>query len=1045
MNGYRKKIAAGLQGIFLLMTIGVVLFFILGERLLPSEGVRVQSRCQALESEWTRFMPDGSSVSVEVPGTCEADRLESVSIETRLPENLGEDTWLCTQSVWQDMEIFVDQVLRQRYSAEKSRLFGRNSASAYIFQKLTKEDAGKILRITTVTDSPYSGRLSTVYIGDRMGILNHLMAQYGTSLALEMFLIVLSILCIFSSWVLRRFYHKEILLRYLAWGSLWISICLVAGCDMRQFLFANISVVSNLMYFALMLIPFPFLAYMDGIQRQHYQKGYVVLELLAVLNFMGCTLLQVLGRMDFMDITFLMYGMITLSFLYVLFTMGLDCKHRRIRGYRLAAVGMLCMVLTAAVELWLKWQKLENDNGILICIGLIALLVLSVIENVHKLFSLEREKQRAVLANESKGKFLANMSHEIRTPINTVIGMNEMILRENQDDAIQKYAENINNASKTLLSLVNDVLDFSKMESGSLELTCNPYYLSSLLNDTIHVLKARAEKKHLTVRLNVDEGLPSILVGDEVRIRKVLQHLFSNSVKFTEKGSITFSAQGEWTDDGTFFLSFSVADTGIGIQKADLGRLYDSFTKLEEDRNCTIQGSGLGLNITKRFVEQMQGDIRVHSVYGTGSLFTVRIPQVIEDPEPIGDLQRAYERELQEFEKPRAVLRAPEACVLSVDDNEMNLAVVRGLLKRTGIQLDTVTGGKECLLYTRRKKYDLIFMDHMMPEPDGIETFHLLRAEADNPNVNTKVVALTANAVAGSRKEYLKEGFDDYLSKPIVVEKLEQMLQKYLPEELVFFEEETVEESDEAEVVQDLQEIPKQPTFIDQDAGLPYCGNDKEMYQEILLAYYEQGQQYLKDLQDLYQKEQWDHYAVIVHAIKSTSLTIGAASVSSQAKEQEFAAKENRLEDLKEHWEKFYQDYTGALAQAADILGIEQETQEPEDLATNEAENLEIQEELIESEQHLPEEVNVVDKLEAGEADSSQNSFDHKTYLSECRILLEHIQGYEMSEALELIDKLLTIKHEQILEQVRSAVHDFDYDNAESCLQTWLEKQEVEQ
>ena len=349
------------------------------------------------------------------------------------------------------------------------------------------------------------------------------------------------------------------------------------------------------------------------------------------------------------------------------------------------------------------------------------------------------------------------------------------------------------------------------------------------------------------------------------------------------------------------------------------------------------------------------------------------------------------------------------------------------------------------MLYTRRKKYDLIFMDHMMPEPDGIETFHLLRAEADNPNVNTKVVALTANAVAGSRKEYLKEGFDDYLSKPIVVEKLEQMLQKYLPEELVFFEEETVEESDEAEVVQDLQEIPKQPTFIDQDAGLPYCGNDKEMYQEILLAYYEQGQQYLKDLQDLYQKEQWDHYAVIVHAIKSTSLTIGAASVSSQAKEQEFAAKENRLEDLKEHWEKFYQDYTGALAQAADILGIEQETQEPEDLATNEAENLEIQEELIESEQHLPEEVNVVDKLEAGEADSSQNSFDHKTYLSECRILLEHIQGYEMSEALELIDKLLTIKHEQILEQVRSAVHDFDYDNAESCLQTWLEKQEVEQ
>ncbi len=1044
MKGYGKKIAAGLQGIFLIVTVGVVLFFILGEWLLPSEGVRVQSRCQVLESEWTRTMPDGSSAVVKVPGTCEAARLESVSIETRLPENLGEDTWLCTQSVWQDMEIFVDQVLRQRYSAGKSRLFGRNSASAYLFQKLTKEDAGKVLRITTVTDSPYSGRLSVVYIGDRIGILNYLAAQHGISLALGIFLIVLSMLCIFSSWVLRRFYHKDILLRHLAWGSLWISICLVTACEMRQFLFPNISVASNLMYFSLMLIPFPFLAYMDGIQRQRYQKGYVCLELLVVINFIGCTMLQISNQMDFMDIVVIMYGMMALSFLYMLLTMGLDCKHNRIRGYRLAAVGILWMFATAIGEFWLTWQRVGSGNGILICLGLIALLTLSVIENVRKLFSLEREKQRAVLANESKGKFLANMSHEIRTPINTVIGMNEMILRENKDDAIANYAQNIDNASKTLLSLVNDVLDFSKMESGSLELTCNPYYLSSLLNDTIHVLKARAEKKQLAVRLNVDENLPSILVGDEVRIRKVLQHLFSNSIKFTEKGSITFSAQGEWDDDETFCLSFSVADTGIGIQKEDLGRLYDSFTKLEEDRNCTIQGSGLGLNITKRFVEQMQGDIRVHSVYGTGTLFTVRIPQVIEDPEPIGDLQQAYERELQECSKPRTILKAPGACVLSVDDNEMNLAVVRGLLKRTGIELDTVTGGKECLHYTRRKKYDLIFMDHMMPEPDGIETFHMLRAEKDNPNVTTKVVALTANAVAGSRNEYLKEGFDDYLSKPIVVEKLEQMLQRYLPEELVFFEEETMEELENTEEKQSLEEISKQPSFIDQDTGLPYCGNDKEMYREILLAYYEQGQQYLREIKELYQQEQWENYAIIAHAIKSTSLTIGAASVSKQAKEQEFAAKENRFFDLKEQWEKFYQDYTGALAEAAEILEIGTKPQEPKNHSINESKELEIETESIRSEEPIAENDNA-DRLETENIESSQKPFDQQAFFEECQILLEHIRGYEMSEALELIDKLLAVKQEQILEQVRSAVHDFDYDNAESCLQTWLEKQEVEQ
>lgn len=234
-------------------------------------------------------------------------------------------------------------------------------------------------------------------------------------------------------------------------------------------------------------------------------------------------------------------------------------------------------------------------------------------------------------------------------------------------------------------------------------------------------LQARAEKKHLNVRLNVDEALPSILVGDEVRIRKVLSQLFSNSIKFTQEGSVTFDAQGEWNDDGTFCLAFAVADIGIGIREEELVNLYDSFAKLEEDGYRTVQGTGLGLNFAKRSVEQMHGAIRVQNVYEAGTIFTVRIPQEI--------------------------------------------------------------------------KYDLIFMDHMMPEPDGISTLHRLRAEEGNPNRDTPVVALTANAVAGSREEYLRAGFDEYLSKPIIVEKMEQMLQKYLPREKVYFEKEQILET----------------------------------------------------------------------------------------------------------------------------------------------------------------------------------------------------------------------------------------------------------
>lgn len=647
--------------------------------------------------------------------------------------------------------------------------------------------------------------------------------------------------------------------------------------------------------------------------------------------------------------------------------------------------------------------------GTILCLGLVCLLVLAIVENVRKLFYMERERQRAILANESKGKFLANMSHEIRTPINSVIGMNEMILRENRDPVIKEYAANIGVASKTLLSLVNDVLDFSQMEAGSIDLVNSSYYLSSLLNDTIHVLQARAEKKHLSVRLNVDEGLPSILVGDEVRIRKVLNQLFSNSLKFTQEGIITFSAQGEWTDDESFCLIFSVADTGSGIREEELARLYDSFAKLEEDGYRTVQGSGLGLNLAKRFVEQMDGDIRVQSVYGSGTIFTVRIPQQIEESHPIGNLQEAFERERQELARPREYLVAPQACVLSVDDNEMNLAVVRGLLKRTKIQLDTVMSGSECMELTRNKKYDLIFMDHMMPDPDGISTLHRLRQETDNPNVGTPVVALTANAVAGSREEYLKAGFDEYLSKPVVVEKLEQALARFLPADKVSFEKEVLPEAEELGWEEILKDVPAQESaesLIDPSVGMPYCGNDEEMYQEILQAYYEQGQEYRKKMPQLFEKEDWQGYGVIAHAVKSTSLTIGAAGLAEQAKQQEMAAKENNVQELQAHWEQFFGDYQNVLKEAAQMLGVEEE-----------------------------------EEVRREEEDSETKPSEE--YLEECRVLLGQIQGYEMGEALGQIDKLSSMRAEKVLEEVRQFVHDFDYDSAENRLQGWLVKWEV--
>lgn len=1042
VKGFSRRITTGSRGIFVLMVLGVILFGIVGELCLPSEGVREEGRCRTLSEGWVRIMPDGSRDPVEVPGKCAADYLESVSVETVLPKDLEEDTWLCTMGTWQELELLVDQVVRRRYNAEGSMPFGTNYPGAYVFVRLTREDAGKVFRVTSVSDSSYNGTLNTVYIGDRMGILTKLMQQHGGGLFLAMFLLLLSAISILLSVFLRRFHHKEIVLEYLAWGTFLTSLWLVAGSKMRQFLFPNISVASALSFLAAMLALFPLLIYMDSVQKQRYQKGYVFLEFLVIVNFAACTFLQVTNQVEFMENVFSVCVLAIVSFLYILISMYRDVRKKKIGGYPLVALGMLLLILSAAAEYSAVFFGQRGSNGAILCVGLVCLLVLAIVENLRKLFYMERERQRAILANESKGKFLANMSHEIRTPINTVIGMNEMILRENHDPVIKGYARNIGSASKTLLGLVNDVLDFSQMEAGSLDITNSSYYLSSLLNDTIHVLQARAEKKHLSVRLNVDEDLPSILVGDEVRIRKVLSQLFSNSLKFTQKGIITFSAQGEWADEGSFRLIFSVADTGIGIREEELARLYDSFAKLEEDGYRTVQGSGLGLNLAKRYVEQMDGDIRVQSVYGAGTIFTVRIPQEIEDAQPIGDLQKAFERERQELAQPREYLLAPEARVLSVDDNEMNLAVVRGLLKRTKIQLDTVLSGSECMELTRSKKYDLIFMDHMMPDPDGISTLHRLRQETDNPNISTPVVALTANAVAGSREEYLKAGFDEYLSKPVVAEKLEQTLARFLPEDKVSFAKEKLPDTAELGWEEILKDVPPQEQanrqtsagehpvkqivnetsgemekapgtgetsgegMIDKSIGMPYCGNDEEMYLEILQAYYEQGQEYLQKLPQLYEEEDWRGYSIIAHAIKSTSLTIGAATLSEQAKQQELAAKENKVQQLQEQWQPFFRDYQCVLKEAAQILGIEQK-------------------ETVQSKE------------------DSRKEQPSAEYLEGCHCLLEQVQGYEMGEALEQIEKLSAMRVEKVLEEVRQFVHDFDYDSAEICLQEWLAKWEV--
>ena len=401
---------------------------------------------------------------------------------------------------------------------------------------------------------------------------------------------------------------------------------------------------------------------------------------------------------------------------------------------------------------------------------------------IKTLEELNEAKNEADIANNAKSGFLANMSHEIRTPINGILGMDQMILQESKDPNILGYAENIKTAGVGLLSIINDILDFSKIESGKMTITPTEYKLFSMLRDEYQLIRMRAEDKGLLLEFTNNPKLSDIMYGDELRVRQVLNNILTNAIKYTEKGSVRLHADFEKKVEGVeVFLVISVTDTGAGIKEEDIEKLFESFKRIEEEKNRNIEGTGLGLRITKQLVELMNGTIEVSSVYGEGSTFTVRIPQGIRGEECMGDFNVRMSEKAEVEEKEEA--QVPDLAgkrILSVDDVKMNQIVLRGFLKDTEAVFDMASSGFECLEKIKKEKYDLIFMDHLMPEMDGIETFRKMMATEDNLNMDTPVVIVTANALVGEKEKYLRIGFMDYLPKPVDRAKLLETAEKYI-------------------------------------------------------------------------------------------------------------------------------------------------------------------------------------------------------------------------------------------------------------------------
>ncbi|MBR4145101.1 MAG: response regulator [Lachnospiraceae bacterium] len=538
---------------------------------------------------------------------------------------------------------------------------------------------------------------------------------------------------------------------------------------------------------------------------------------------------------------------------------------------------------------------------------------------INTLNELEKAKQDALSANKVKSEFLANMSHEIRTPINSMLGFNEMILRETDEKEIFSYASNIKKSGQTLLSLVNDILDLSKVEAGKMEIINGEYDSVYVTKDLVSMIKPRVDEKGLELKLNVDSKIPKRMSGDVVRIGQILMNLLTNAVKYTKKGEVLLTIKLKEIKEDKAYLFFEVKDTGMGIKKENIEKLFSEFSRVEEKTHA-IEGTGLGIPITVKFLNLMNSKLEVESTVGKGSAFSFLLEQKVIDPTPAGEIDfegLMSENDINVF---REDFTAPGVRVLAVDDVPMNLLVFKGLLKQSQMSIDTADSGPAAIEMIEKNDYDIVFLDHQMPEMDGITVLEKLKTEHPDRVGNIPYIALTANAISGARDMYINSGFSDYLTKPIDVSALTTIFHKWLPadriKEAPIARKKPVEKKESGQT--NVWDLEKAGLNVKQ--GLGYATNDKVFYLEIVRDFSNAFEKSKNALMEAYRNKDLKNYEIRVHALKSTSKTIGALELSEKAKTLEYAAKEGNTALLEAENDGMLKAYEELVKNIEEIL-----------------------------------------------------------------------------------------------------------------------------